>query len=108
MSLVRAILLLKPLVVINRTHLITGILFYYLFLLTRLFSGIAFFGHYEYKDDSGYAWIQIESETYVTVDIILSVTLLASPIIPILGLCAVTVCKILLSIKKLVAISTLK
>ena len=100
MTTVRAIILIKPLVILSRRIILGVIGGYYLFLLTRFCTGLIFFGYYEYKTYSGYAWIQINNDRYSKVDISLAVILLAAPILPILVLSSISVYRIARSMKK--------
>ena len=100
MTVVRAIILLRPLVILSRKIILKWIVGYCIILLLRFSVGLVFFGHYEYKAFSAYAWIQIKNEWYRKVDLSLAVILLATPILPILALSSISVCKIIRSIRR--------
>ncbi|KAL5264880.1 hypothetical protein ACHWQZ_G005833 [Mnemiopsis leidyi] len=100
MTTVRAIILIKPLYILSRRIILGIISGYYLFLLARFCTGLIFFGYYEYRTFSGYAWIQINNNWYGKVDICLAVILLAAPILPILLLSSISVYRIVRSIKR--------
>lgn len=100
MTLIRALMLIKPLIVWNRRLILGIVISYYIFLIVRFSVGLIFFGHYQFMDFSGYAWIQVTVDAYGKVDIFLAVFLLAFPIIPIIALSAISIYKIIVSIKK--------
>ena len=100
LSLTRTLLLLKPLRAINKHYVIAVICGYGLFITTiRILPNLLDYGDYVYNSKGVYCWEERYFTWYKTAANVISILLLAFPIIPIIVSCGVSTYLVLSSIR---------
>ena len=89
-SVLRTIVLVKPLHHIPSRAVKVIMCAYAAFLIVRFWIGALLFGSYKYEYSSAYSWIHIHNVAYKWTDLYLSMALIALPILPILASTGIT------------------